>query len=479
MQSEDSERILQHAGLVGRNAIAMLLSGVIGFSTTIAITRILGAERYGVYAGALATAMLAGIFLNRGPMYYISREVARQPEQAGAILTDITIYTIIMALLSFVAVGIMIRFEKRAFMRTAIIVAMAPVVLRLLFRFYCSIFEGHERMFWTALLTLLMALITLGGVSLMFMRPSWRHAPFVFTVEAIAAGAVIVICLVLLWRVLALRAAAPSVGRGMAMLRAVSPFWWIAASAVIIGHCDVFFLSRLTSSRETGVYRAGINVVLLAEAVPNLMSVALLPAVARYADDPVMLRAIVWRSIKNFTVLGLGVGLCLWLLAGPVAAILYGDGYKDAAPILRLLSPVIAFRFPLYALFVVLIAKKQERLLVVAVIVAAAASMIANIVLIPRFGAQGAAMALYIALSVGILSQTAILRRRVVTLEYWRLILPCGSGIAAFLTVAWWMPGPIITDAIVGIIVYVTVMILTGGIDRRDISTVLRIFKRS
>lgn len=466
---------LEHARLVGRNTIFMLLSGVIGFVVTVVVARVLGPEKLGLYACAVATASLAVILLNDAPVLLISREVARAPTTAGTMVTDVTLMAGMMVIPSFLAAAALALRESNAVLRAGILVAMIPISARALLRYYCSIFQARERMFWTALATAMLAVLTLAGVLIIFAVKPWQNPVAVLVVEGTAAVLVVLTCLPLLARIHDARPRRPSGRRlGRFMIR-LAPFWVIVAAGVVLAQCDVFLLSKLGTASETGLYRAAMNVILPFQAIAFLFTVALYPTMARHVQETNLWQAIVWRSFKNSILVGLGITLALSAAAPPLAVTLYGADYKTAGRLLALLSPIVVFRFPAYVLNVTLLALDMERRFAQLMVAIAFINVLMNLILIPRYGAEGAVAACVGTAAIRLVFQLWLVSRSPTVIRFWRLIPSCLAGTATFCVIAFWAPLPLWARLLAASAAYVVVLVTSGAIDRLDLAALRRV----
>lgn len=160
-------------------------------------------------------------------------------------------------------------------------------------------------------------------------------------------------------------------------------------------HVDVIMLRTLADSRSTGFYKAALSLAEFIWVVPMALQMLLLHSSSSLwsqdrLEEVTSIAARVTRYSLLFVLL-LGVGLAT--LADRVVPLYYGAPFEAATLPLRLLIPgVIGFAVarPLLA-----ISQGSGRIstLVVAVAGAASLNLALNGLLIPRFGANGAAVA--------------------------------------------------------------------------------------
>jgi len=115
-----------------------------------------------------------------------------------------------------------------------------------------------------------------------------------------------------------------------------------------------------------------------------------LSRLTRDTDPPV---GSVWeRSVKGVVTLALPLAVAAALLAGPLIDLLYGHGFPQAPNALVLLAPTIAL-YPLaYICGTLLLAQDRTRVLSISYGVIAAQNILGNLILIPRYSLNGAAL---------------------------------------------------------------------------------------
>ncbi len=169
---------------------------------------------------------------------------------------------------------------------------------------------------------------------------------------------------------------------------------WAAVPAItysLIGQTDTVLLAALAGTAETGIWAAvgRISSVLLIGS-GAAWSVAL-PYVTALHDRPAVLRYL--RLVGVWT-LGLAVVTAVAVLLAPLMVrILYGDAYLRGTGALRLLLAGHAMGSALLLLIPVAYRLGRERLVAVAGMAEFAVNLVGDIVLIPRSGAAGSALA--------------------------------------------------------------------------------------
>jgi O-antigen/teichoic acid export membrane protein len=210
------------------------------------------------------------------------------------------------------------------------------------------------------------------------------------------------------------------------------PIAFTTLLAMIYLRIDQVMLHKMVSDSVLGQYVAAVKVSELFEALPAALMLTMAPILAVSVADPARFRSYTDRAFRYFMILACALSVFMSLGAGIVVRVLYGKQFQPAAPLLAVLiwSEVAVFFATVVAN--VLVARNQERLLPVPTLAGAAINVGLNLVLIPRYGAAGAAWATLISYSAAWMVVLLFFREaRAVTWEGLRLALPI-VGLALF-----------------------------------------------
>ncbi len=155
---------------------------------------------------------------------------------------------------------------------------------------------------------------------------------------------------------------------------------------------DVFLVGGLADARTLSIYGAAAKVSGLVTAVTNAYYAVLLSSISMAAASP---GAVAARS-RQARIITAGLSAAMALLAAgaePVVHILYGDAYVDAIPVLQIMCVGLMFTVLAYPVSAVLFARKKTAGFPVMAALSAAGLIGGNLLLLPRWGAAGAAAA--------------------------------------------------------------------------------------
>jgi O-antigen/teichoic acid export membrane protein len=166
-----------------------------------------------------------------------------------------------------------------------------------------------------------------------------------------------------------------------------------AVGTIYVG-VTVIVTSLVGTAQETGYYGASFRIFTVVGNIPLLLVGAAFPVLARAArDDRDRLQYALGRVWEMALILGVWIGLMLGAGAPFAIDVVAGNGFDPAVPVLRIQSAAIVGGFLAVALAYVLLSIHRHAALLVANSIALGGSLLLTLVLVPPFGAKGAAIA--------------------------------------------------------------------------------------
>lgn len=162
---------------------------------------------------------------------------------------------------------------------------------------------------------------------------------------------------------------------------------------------DIILLDRLSSATELGLYSKGANLTQYLWQIPMLLSTIVFARSATASNGLEFSRKV--ARLLRVSILAIGSGcIVLFLLADWVVLILYGPSFAESAAAVRILLPGVLLMTVFKVMNTDLAGKGKPWAAMVAMLPALLINVAANLVLIPRLGASGAAWASTISYSV-------------------------------------------------------------------------------
>jgi O-antigen/teichoic acid export membrane protein len=170
------------------------------------------------------------------------------------------------------------------------------------------------------------------------------------------------------------------------------PFMLSGVGIIAYIRIDQILLERFLGPSELGVYGAALAISTLLPLVPMSLFSSLAPYVARKKKEgDAEYQATLGRIFAGFGILALALVLPVILLAGPIVSILFGDAYRASAPVLALHAVSNIFTFQGIAQSLWFVNEGAGRLHFAKTVFGLVLSIVGNLLVIPRFGALGAA----------------------------------------------------------------------------------------
>jgi O-antigen/teichoic acid export membrane protein len=190
--------------------------------------------------------------------------------------------------------------------------------------------------------------------------------------------------------------------------------WPLMLSSLVIAFymkIDQVMLEHLLGEAAVGHYAAAVQLVEAWYFVPMVIANSLFPAIirARESGDAPRYHTRLQQLYALMVWLALALAVPTSLLAGWIIGVLYGAAYAPAAPVLALYIWASVFVFFGVARSKWVVIENQQRYAIVYLLAGALVNVAGNLVLIPRFGITGAAVATLVALACSMLAVPALL----------------------------------------------------------------------
>ncbi len=244
----------------------------------------------------------------------------------------------------------------------------------------------------------------------------------------------------------------------------------------IINTSDRYMVSYFIGVTTTGIYHAAYTIGYYASFTLIPLGIVLFPTITKSYDGKNLgeTRNYLKYSLKYFMMLAIPSAFGLSILAKPLLHILTTPEFVVGSTVI----PFVAFgavMFGLYQItvFVIQLVNKNE-LLIGLLGASAALNIILNIILIPRLGIIGAAIATLIAYGVlGML--TLMLTRRYLKFDLSIPFMLKSVSSSVIMTLCIWLISPqslvsVITSILASVLIYFGVLLLTKGLSKEELA---------
>jgi PST family polysaccharide transporter len=171
-----------------------------------------------------------------------------------------------------------------------------------------------------------------------------------------------------------------------------------AVAITLFLRIDQVMIGTLAGSGEVGLYAAIVPFVEVWHVIPTAFATSLMPVFAQFlaaSEDRFEQR--LRQFMRSMVLVGFLIAVSVSLLAGPLVGFLLGPSFERSVPVLAILVWTNVFVFLGVAENQWIVAKNKGMLRLYKTAIGATASVLANFILIPRFGAMGSALAALVA----------------------------------------------------------------------------------
>lgn len=371
-----------------------LLRMVVGVVIAAGMARHLGPAGYGLLGYALALCDLVSPVARLGLDSVVVRDLTRHPERAGAIMGTAVLLRLAggaaAALLAVVVVRALRPGDATAAQVVGLIALALPLQLADVVDFWCQSRVDARRVFLARNAAFLLASLVRGGLILA------QASVVAFAAAWLLEGALAAGLLALLFR----RAAdAPRQGRATAamareLLAASWPMILGGLGVLLYLRIDQLMLGHLLNDQALGHFTAAVRLSEVWYFIPGALVTSVMPGiVALRQQGAAGYEARVRQLFAVMTAAALAIALPMSLLSTTLVTQLFGEVYRPAAAILVVHVWSCLFVFWGVAQGPWVMAEDAMRLTIERTFTAAALKIGLNLLLIPRFGAVGAAYA--------------------------------------------------------------------------------------
>lgn len=464
---------------VSKNFIAIFLSDaasrVLGFAATVYLARVLSVAGFGLISYGMAFLTYALLFANPGLTTIGAREIAKHPDDrriAGEILG----LKIVLALIVFIVFVVGLWFFPGVTMTKRVVffylLSLLPFSVLLEF-----VFQGREQMVQVGLarfiqhavyVILIFVIVRTGdnitGVPLAYFLGYTVAAGFllVFFVRTYSSVRIVVS-----WK------------KWKDILISSTPVGLATIFNQLSLNLPPLFLGIIYSKADVGLYSASFKIVMMLLIIERVVHYVSFPVIARqHIKEPEKLK----RTFAVITRLLLAISIPLAvggvILAEPLIAFIYGAEYSGSSVILRILLLYFLIT-PMNSIFgygLVAMNREQKFLRVISL------TSLINAVLICVFGmlfrGPGAAGALFVSESIGIVLMYRILRKHVRFKAAVHAVKPILAALCmgiVLLAVTGWH---VIVVVMIGVFVYASALFVLRGFTLGELSSLRRSLKQ-
>ena len=369
-----------------------IIQAVLALLVTMVSARYLGPANYGLVNYAASIVNFLKPVMQLGLNAILVKELIDRPEEEGLTLGTALTMNFVSAIVSIIGAVSFVSLVNPGERETLIVCALYSISLIFLALEMIQYWFQAHLLSKYASLTILLAYIVV-SVYKLWLLITGKNV-YWFSVSNSLDYLLIAAALLIIYKKLGGLPLAFSFTRGRDMLKKSVHYIIADLMVMVFAHTDKVMLKMMIGDAVTGYYSAAVACTTMT----NFVFVAIMDS-AR----PTILKSIQKSKEefeKNYTLLNSIViylallqSVAVTVLAGWMVRLFYGNSYTASVPILRLAVWYTTFSYIGSTRYIWVLAKNQQHLLWKVNLSGALLNVVLNTVLIPYFGAMGAAVA--------------------------------------------------------------------------------------
>ncbi|AEH07269.1 flippase [Methanothermococcus okinawensis] len=384
------KRIAKNTGIL---FVSNIISKLFGFVYTIYMARYLGAQGFGILSFALAFTGMFGVLADMGLQPLTVREVARNTELSGKYLGNIAAIKSILGIITFVLIVLTINLMNYPAETVYVVYLIAFSVLINSFNgMFYSIYQGHEKMEYVGIGNIINSSLMFVGVFIaIYLGFNVEGFAYIYLISGI--GVLLYNLIISTWKFVK-----PKIEIDLKfwkeLLKEAWPFALIGFFVIIYFRIDSIMLSYMKGNEVVGYYSASYRLIdALSSLVPSIIYSVMFPVMSKYLNSINDLKKVWIKAFNLSFIVGITTSIFVVVFAKYIILIVYGYGYLPSVMVLQIL---------IWAFFIICVssitsgllnATNKQRLVTFGAGAGAIINVILNIILIPKYSMEGAAIA--------------------------------------------------------------------------------------
>jgi len=387
------EKITNIAKNTSYFTLALILQKVISFTYFTLIARALGPEDLGKYYFAISFAAIFSILTDLGQTNLLTREIAKAKREANNLFGAVLAVKLPLAAATALIIIALANFLGYSELTRALIYfSTICIVLDSFTATFFSVSRGFHNLKYESLAAVVFQLIVLSfGLSVIKLNLGlvWLIGSLVlasifnfsYSLTIVAKTWKLSLKPIFDWRLVKL------------VLRLSLPFGIYAIFQKVYSYFDTVLLATLAGDYYVGIYQISFKIINAIQFLPLAFVASLYPAMSAYWLDNRQQLAITFERAMNYLIIiSLPISGGVIMLADKIILI-FKSGYGEAILPLQLSIAALLFMFTAYPVGSLLNACDKQKLNTVIMGLTVLASVILNLILIPKFQAVGASLA--------------------------------------------------------------------------------------
>lgn len=367
---------------------------VVALLATMLIARYLGIVEFGNFAIVTTISLFLGPVADFGFERIITREIAKDRENAGrylgaAIVTRVVFSLLIIALL-FAATSWLIQWDPKV--ERAIYLSTVAQLFTSMGMLAVGTFRAFERMEIELLLNFAVNIAYIGLLGAVIVFDG--GFVLVFAARLIASLMQMIILLSVVTRKFVRPVLTVDKKLLMHMFAEAAPLGIFAILLTAVFRMDVFVLNYYKGPLDVSMFDASHRIIMQIQIIPMSIMIALFPfisTVAARSNDA--LKSSYGRAFKIMLIISIPLPIVMTLASSAIIIVLYGASFARAAASLSILSWTLPFLFLILLQTFVMTAYGRQGFNTISAAIGFVVNLLLNLLLVPSYGFVGASYA--------------------------------------------------------------------------------------
>lgn len=388
---------MKHTGTVVKNSIWLILQplilNVISLFVIGYITRCLGQVDYGKFTFAFAFVALFQPFINMGLGSLATREIAENRDNSVDFFWKLVMLRVFLGAVTFCSVVVMVNvLGYPADTRLIVYITGTTLIFQSITVTFGSAFQGYEKMQYVAYANMISGLVlTALSVVVLFIGYRLVGLTLVYAFGSLLGTMISVHYLIKIFP-------KPRFKTDIAFWKQCLvrgfPFFIPSILSMISIKIGIVLLSKMSGDAAVGIYSAPYTLIEKLFIIPDGICTALFPTLALLHQHTPKDAGNLFKQFNSYMLMiTLPIAVVTTVTARPIITLIFGAAFRPSIPVLQILIwwlILLAFNWlQMWSLNAV----HQEKKTVSISFLSTVMYIVLNLLLIPHWGASGAAMA--------------------------------------------------------------------------------------
>lgn len=462
--------------------VAKLSSRILTAFFIILLANHLLPKSFGIYNFAIALSYVATVIADFGFDELTIREVSRDESKGPEMLGNILVLRVLLALLTIsllcLAYFLVFKETRTDLSLPVLIAAVSLILMEKLSGSFTAQFQALQRMELQAITTIISKSLYLALGIIAILLGYDLLTILLFLLASYLFN--FILSFVVYRQILKSSIVFPRMKKWVPLVKKASPFTFFIFLNMVYGHLIILLLATMEGDFATGVYSASWKIIVFFGVIPHSFGRALYPVFSQhYHSSKKVMQKTYRHSLRYLLLFSLPLALGLYVIGGDILHLLYRTEFSSTASVFETIVWVLPFLFMNGSLKMALWGGDRTKESSVNLIIASTVLVITSLIAIPRYGVNGAAMAVVLAEIAYFIANYRVVTTYLDPIPISDLWKPYVSSLimAVVLYSSTWIEASSLLLLPLAIVIYFAVLFLLKGIQKHDIKIIKELLR--